>query len=393
MLICGEASGDLLGAEMIDALNNYPYPIIFSGIVGTECLKRGVTSLIPLADIAVMGFTEIFTSLPRLYRAKQVALNHIKTHKPDYVIMIDAFAFTHPIAVSVKKHHPEIKIIKYVPPKLWAWLPYRAKKMRGIYDIILATLPFEKEFFKSYGLETIFVGHSVTERIPKYDEYAIQNFREYYNLNPQAKNMLLLPGSRKKEIIKLLPVFLETAGLLKEKYSDLQFILPIAQGYETLLVPYKKQLDLFNIRIIHTIEDRFTAFHLADAALAASGTVSLELMMTNTPMVIAYKLSPMTAFFARYLVRLPSVSLLNIILKRNILPEFLQDMCQADKLTCPLSDILEKQQLYSTQLDAFIQGRNALIPHNNQGQSLIPSQAVAEAILQGLKQEKQNKLN
>ena len=357
MFVCGEASGDLLASELMTALKKQDQTLEFSGIVGATCEKQGIKSLVPLQEIAVMGITEIIPSIFRIKNAIHMAVQHIEAQKIDVLICVDAFAFTHRVAAKARAQNPDLKIIKYIPPKLWAWGAWRAKKLQSIYDLILASLPFEVDFFKQYNLDTEFVGHTVLERVPPFDREDQKIFIQKYNLDQSKKNILLLPGSRRAEIDTLLPIFLEVMAERPEH----DYLLPVAEGrldqVEGLLSEHHK---IDNLKLIHNIDDRFQAFYLSYAALAASGTVSLELMMTHTPSIIAYKMSWLTAFLAKRLVNVRYASLLNIMLDKMVFPELLQDNCNKNNILKAFDGLCDGGIKYQDQLKHFEEGRDLL---------------------------------
>lgn len=368
MVICAEDSGDLLAAELIQPLKEHIQDIEFTdSFVGSECQKQGLKTIDDLSIIAKMGFLEVLTLIPTVFRLRKKILNIIEQKKPDAVIMVDGFAFTHFIAKKIKKHYPQIKIIKYIAPKLWAWASWRAYKLKKIYDLILVCLPFEPEFFAKRHIKTIFVGHSVTQRISMIDHNQKQLLKQKYNIPDSKKIILLLMGSRHSEISQLMPIFLQTA----EKFSSdkYHFIIPIAYGkkhyFDNLSTDYT---------IITDTQERFKIFQIADVALAASGTVSLELMLCKVPTVIAYKVSWFTAKIASWLINVPYVTLLNIMVNQEIFPEYLQENCTPNKLYDALNDCLlnsnttEKHKKYcelGTELLYAKGNNNQKIPANH----------------------------
>lgn len=371
MMICAEDSGDLLASELVQSLRHENKNIEFTdSFVGTECQKQGLKTIENLSKIAKMGFFEILTLIPTIYTLRSKILNVIATQKPDVVVMVDGFAFTHFVAKKIKKLYPQVKIIKYIAPKLWAWASWRAYKLKNIYDLILVCLPFEPEFFAKKNIKTTFVGHSVTQRISVLSNEEKYNLKQKYQIADDKKIILLLPGSRHSEISRLMPVFLQVA----EKFNPEKhhFMLPIASGKEA----YFKNLP-DNYTLIKGTQERFKVFQIADAALAASGTVSLELMVCTVPTVIAYKVSWLTHKLAWLLITVPYATLLNIMLNKEVFPEFLQAKCNPDNLYHALDKILNDTETRKMQKEQCHIGTELLSVTDKDGQKIPANQAAA----------------
>lgn len=375
MMICAESSGDFLAAELVDSLKNKDSTLEFTdSVIGSECQKRGLNSIIDLSVIAKMGFVEILTLIPTLFKLRSQILKIIEMQKPDCIILVDGFAFTHFVAKKIRKKYPHIKLVKYIAPKLWAWAPWRAYKLRGVYDLILSCLPFETEFFKQKNIDVTFVGHSVLQRIKMLNSQEKQNFKQLHQIPNDKKVILLLPGSRHAEIIMLKPIFLNTA--YKFDTQTHHFIVPIASGKAHYFADLPK-----NYTVITQTEDRFKAFQISDTALAASGTVSLELMVCQVPTVIAYKVSWLTAKIAQWLVNVPYVTLLNIMMNKEIFPEFLQNNCQVNSLYLALYKNLYDIKTIDYQKQYCIKGTNSLSTYNENNTKIPPNSAAADQIL------------
>lgn len=363
LFLCAESSGDLLASELMNELKSYGLEhslnFQFSGIFGKSCESLGLKSLIPLSDIAVMGIFEIFSALGRLREAKNRVLDYVENHHIDMVICVDGFAFSHPLAVKIQKLSPHTKIIRYVAPKLWAWGNWRAKKLRGIYDVILSNLPFEPDFFKNYEIQTHFVGHSVTQRI----KTPIPEEKEY--------SILLLAGSRKSEITKLMPIFFEVL----DNYPNYPFVMPIADGQEKwFLDNYGQKLSHYqNLKLIDGTSERFEAFEKSYCAIAASGTVSLELMMADVPAVIIYKFSYLTQLLAKLLVKVKYATLLNILLDKMSFPEYIGENCRFDFIDESFIKLVKKEFLYDQIRQDFVIGRKFFKVYNETGQEITPT--------------------
>lgn len=371
MLICAEDSGDLLAAELVDALREKKSNIQFTdSFVGEACLERGINNPIaPLSSIAKMGFVEILSLIPTVFRLRQKIMHVISQQKPDCVVLIDGFAFTHFVAKKIKKHYPHIKLVKYIAPKLWAWAPWRAKKLKGVYDLILACLPFEPAFFEKYDLKAEFVGHSVLQRFKMIGDKEKEEFYKKLNIPKDKRIIVLLPGSRSSEIKPLWPIFQQVAKKFDpEKYH---FIVPIASGKQSYFIDLPDEFT-----VITNASDRFKAFQIADAALAASGTVSLELMVCKVPTVIAYKVSWLSSILAKLLIRVPYVTLLNIMLNKEVFPEYLQEKCKVKNLHKALDKTVHNVGYCNQIMHDCEKGINLL-----QKDNVAANQAAADAVL------------
>jgi lipid-A-disaccharide synthase len=370
MIICAESSGDFLVAELIDSLKLQFSDIQFThSLVGEECKKRGIHSVMPLSLIAKMGFVEILSLIPMILKLRSEIIKTIEIQKPDCVICVDGFALTHFIAKKIKKKYPQIKLVKYIAPKLWAWASWRAYRLK-IYDLVLVCLPFEVDFFQEKHIPVEFVGHSALERIKKIDNLAKQKFKNDYKIPQNKKNILLLLGSRDSEIQQLQSIFWQVAKKFDVKSHH--FIIPVADN---------KQEYFKNIPFEHTLifdsKHRFKAFQIADVALAASGTVSLELMICKVPTVIAYKVSWLTGKIAHFLVKIPYVTLLNIMFNKEIFPEFLQENCCINALYQAVYQSLYDDKIIQFQKEYCQKGIDMLSVYDENMHKKIPPSSVA----------------
>lgn len=339
MIVAGEVSGDVLGAELMRALKEQTEgQIRFSGVGGAEIEAEGISSLFPMTDIAVMGPREV---LPRarliLRRIRETAEAAIQ-FEPDALVIIDSPDFTHTVARRVHKRAPHIPIINYVSPSVWAWRQGRAVAMAGYLRRVLALLPFEPEFFASHGkLDCVYVGHPALQRIPSAGSGAA--FRARHNIEADAPLLLVLPGSRFNEVKRLQSVFGETAKSLKAAMPRLRVVVPVVPHVRVLVEASAAQWGVDAI-LIEGEDEKRGAFDAATAALAASGTVSLELGLARVPMVIGYKIDPIVAALLQYLLKVPSVVLVNLILDRPSVREFLQSFCTPANLAEALYPLL-----------------------------------------------------
>src|SRR6185437_222274 len=322
MLVCGEPSGDQLGAQLMVAIKRLAGDTVkIVGVGGLAMAREGLESLYSLDATAVMGLREVVPAIPRiLARVKQAADYAVQIH-PDALVVIDSPDFTHRIAKAVKTRDPSVKTVNYVAPQVWASRAYRARAMARYFDLILALFPFEVPFFEKYGLKAVFAGHPVIERRTKMT--GGDAFRAAHGIAGDAPLLALLPGSRTSEIRFIFPVFRQTVELLAKKIPDLVTVLPTVPHVAAKVREAAKGWPT-PIHILDGETDKFSAFDAADLALAASGTVTAELALARTPMVVAYRVGGLTYALAHWLMTVPHMTLINILLGRRAVPEFKQ---------------------------------------------------------------------
>ncbi len=347
MLVCGEPSGDQLGGELMAATKTLAPNVVFSGVGGDAMAAHGLKTLFPLDDTAVMGLAEVVPKIPVILRRVREAAAFALETRPDAVVLIDSPDFTHRIARRLKRLDPRIATVNYVAPQVWASRSYRARAMARYFDLVLALLPFEPQFFESYGLRTIFVGHPVIERAARMKGGA--DLRARLGVGADAPLLAVLPGSRTNEVRLLLPVFREAVARLAGEIPNLVSIIPLVphvaarvrEGTGAWPTP---------LHFIENDADKFAAFDAADAALAASGTVTTELALSGTPTVVGYKLGWFTYKLMRPLIHAPYATLVNIILGREAMPEFIQEDCTPENLATALLMLLRDDATRTRQL-------------------------------------------
>ena len=377
-LIAGEPSGDLLGSRLMRALESKTNGNVeFYGLGGDTMEHQGLKSLFDISDLAVMGLVEVIPSIPKVLKHIKQTVNHIKRIKPDIVITIDSWSFCSRIHKALRKLNLGIKQVHYVAPQVWAWKKRRAKTMYKYVDTLLALLPNEPQYFTKHHLPTYFVGHPVIESDALKADGDV--FRKKYGIEPSKQIISILPGSRHTEVTKLLPDFLLAAKLLHEQNPDTVFALPTVKTVVNRVKHMAKGCNI-PLYVLETEADRYSAFQASSAAIAASGTVALELAICNIPHIIAYKVAPLTYFMAKYLVKIKYVNLTNILLKKNIVPELLQDKCSPKNIVKHINEILKNGQSYETQMTGFAQVKNYLTSGNQ-----TPSENAADIILSLIK--------
>ncbi len=358
MLVAGEPSGDLLGAQLMKALKTLTSgAAIFTGVGGARMESEGLSSLFPMEDIAVIGLAGIVWRLPKLLARIRDCADFAAATKPDVLVLIDAPEFNHRVARRLRRIAPSVPIAIYVAPQVWASRPRRVFAMRWYVDHVLALLPFEPPVFEKAGIACTPVGHPVIERFPGRGEG--RAFRARHGISPEATVLAVLPGSRVNEVRRLMPVFRDAVDILSRRWPKLVAVMPTV---ETVGARVTAAAADFPVRAIVLDDERekFPAFEAADAALAASGTVSLELALAGTPMVIAYKADALTAFIVRRVITVTSLTLVNLIVGRAAVPELLQEDCTAEALAREVDRLLTDEVARDAQREAATAAIKAL---------------------------------
>ena len=377
-LIAGEPSGDMLGARLMRALKSQDSSIEFTGVCGDNMEKEGMHSLFDISDLAVMGLVEVIPSIPKVLRHIRETVQDIKEKKPDIVITIDSWSFSARVHKALRKQNIKVKQMHYVAPQVWAWKKKRAKTMYKYIDRLLTLFPNEPKYFTPYNLPTDFVGHPVVES--SMINADSKDFISQYSIPEDKKIALILPGSRHNEVANLLPIFLDVVDELKKTNKDLYFVLPTVKTVENRVRNILKQRNS-DILVINTQQERYSAAQSASFAIAASGTVALELAIINVPHIIAYKAPALTAWLVRHISNIKYVNLTNILLDKLIVPELLQDECNKENILKNVNLLLDKNSdLYKTQEKGFDELRQ------NLGVGKVrPSQKAAEIIINEIK--------
>lgn len=376
-VVAGEHSGDALGAKLMSAINAlHPGRFTFSGVGGHDMEREGLATLFPIEDVAVMGPLNILSALPRLMRRVYQTVDAALAAQPDLLVIIDSPEFTHPIAKRVRRRAPHIPIVDYVSPSVWAWRPGRAKRMRAYIDEILALLPFEPDAHARLGgPHCTYVGHPLSERLPEIANADAGALAQRLGITPGQPVLLVLPGSRRSEVERLIDVFGETVAKLSGDFKNLAVVLPVVPNLNDFVTARTRTWVVPPI-LLENASDKFAAMKLAQAALAASGTVTLELALAQLPMAVAYKVDPVAAPFLRRLITSKTVVLANLVLGENAFPEFLQQDCNATKLAAAIAPLLTDTPKRRTQCAAL-----ARVPARVALAHGTPSEAAANATL------------
>jgi lipid-A-disaccharide synthase len=360
-VVAGEHSGDVLGGNLLQSLRDKAggEAFKFSGVGGAHMEAAGLSSIFPLADVAVMGPAAIIARLPTLVRRIYQTVDAALAFDPHAVIIIDSPEFTHPIAKRIRRRRPEIPIVDYVSPSVWAWRPGRARKMRPYVDHLLALLPFEPEAHARLGgPECSYVGHPLIERAAWIDGLETESLRARLEFSTGRPVLVVLPGSRPSEVRRLMGSFGDAMRALRQEIGPIEIIMPTVPSVRPLieeaLAGWPQQPYL-----VEGEDDKFRAFKLASAALAASGTVTLELGVTGTPMVVAYRVDGL-AVRLRFLLKVPSIVLANLVLGENAFPEFIQEDCAGEKLAGALLPLLRDGRERSAQRAALAKIREKM---------------------------------
>ena len=338
-LTAGEASGDALGARLMSALRRRTGGAVrFSGVGGPLMAAEGLDSLFPMGELSVMGLAEILPRARRLLGRIAQTADALHAARPDVLVTIDSPGFNLRLAGRLRGR--SFPLVHYVAPQVWAWRPGRARKLPGLIDRLLALLPFEPEFFAAAGVDCRFVGHPVIESgAGKSDP---ERFRAAHAIG-SAPLLVVLPGSRRTEVQRHLAIFREAAARLQERWPDLACAIPAAPAVVGEVASAALRWPGPAI-VIGGVEAKFDAFAAANAALAASGTVALELALSNCPAAIAYRAHPVTAAIVRRLIRVKRVSLANLLLDEDLQPELLQESCRPELLAAALAPMLASSQ-------------------------------------------------
>lgn len=349
-LIATEESGDRLGSSLMKALRRrLGDSVRFEGVGGRSMAREGLESLFPIEELSIMGFAAVMKQLPMIMRRIRGTADAVIAAAPDMLVIIDSPDFTHRVARRVRARRRGLPIVDYVSPSVWAWRSGRARAMRSYVNHVLALLPFEPEAYRRLeGPPCSYVGHPLLEQVGVLRPDAQERQRR----DAEPPTLLVLPGSRRSEIRHHLSVFGETIGVLQQSIPEIDVILPttphLVDEITAALATWPRRP-----RVVVGEDDKRAAFRVARAALAKSGTVTLELALAGVPMVAAYKAGRVEAWIARRVIRVSSVILANLVICENVIPEFLQEDCVPDKLAPALREVLMDSPMRQRQLAAF----------------------------------------
>lgn len=336
-IVAGEISGDKLGAGLIKAIQKRHPDTQFTGIAGPEMMEAGCQSLFPQEKLAVMGLVEILSHFRELYQIRKQLLNHFLENPPDIFIGIDSPEFN--LGLEEKLKQAGIKTVHYVSPQVWAWREGRLARIARSTDLILTVLPFEEDYYKKHQIPACFIGHSLADNIP--DTVDKQPAREKLNLPADRKIIALMPGSRAKEWHYHMQLFIQTAIWCAAHDKQIHFVVALVN--QKAQDKFEAQLQETGVKLPITLiqNNSYDSISSADAVLTVSGTASLEIMLLKRPMVIAYRMAWLTYLIAQRLVKLPYISLPNLLANEETVPEFIQDQATPKRLGQALLQWLE----------------------------------------------------
>lgn len=375
MIIAGEASGDMYGARLVEEAHRLDSSVRFFGIGGQAMRTAGVETLVDSRDMAVMGFVEVVAHFGVIYRAFRLMESLLKLRKPDLLILIDYPGFNLRLAAKAKK--AGVKVLYFITPQVWAWHASRARKIARLVDHAAVILPFEVPIFEKEGLPVTFVGHPLLDMaVPSMTREAAQ---QQFDLAVDRRTIGLFPGSRKREINALLPVMLESAALLKERFPDLQFILPLAPGLDRSLVDAGLSAASVDVTVVEG--KNYDVIQVCDLIIAASGTVTMEIALFGVPMVIVYKMAPLTYAIGRRLVQVEHAGICNIIADERVVPELIQDEAEPGRIFAEVESMLVDEVRYAEIREKLLGVRARL------GEPGAPARvaAIAMQLIEGIK--------
>jgi len=367
-LVAGEASGDALGARLMHAIAARRPGIEFAGIGGGAMAAEGLLSLFPIRELSVMGLVEV---VPRIFHLRSLlrrTVADIRRRAPDVLVTIDAPGFT--LRVLRGLQPTRLRRAHYVAPQVWAWREGRVKHYPGLWDELLCLLPFEPGFFAGHGLAARFVGHPVLESGAEAGDAA--RFRGRHSIGPDAKIVTVMPGSRQTEVSRLMPILEETIKRLPDRVVA---VVPIAGPVEEVV---RQRTGSWPIRPILVTDkaEKYDAFAASSAALTKSGTSTLELALANVPMLVTYRVNPLSHAIAKGMIKAKYASLLNLLLDRPVVPELLQYESRPDRLAAELHRLLSDRTAVERQRQGFREALTMLRPASGS-----PSECAADAVL------------
>ncbi|MBL8631534.1 MAG: lipid-A-disaccharide synthase [Rhodospirillaceae bacterium] len=372
-VVAAEPSGDHIGALLIKALKEEAQGRIrIAGIGGPAMVKAGLRSLFNPADLALLGIFEVLPKARMVLKRVAQTVADIETRNPAVLVTIDSWGFTGRIHERLAKKNSLIKRVRYVAPQVWAWRPGRAKQLARWIQHLMTLFPFEPPYFTKYGLETSWVGHPVLESGA--DKGDAARFRQAHDISADETLLTVLPGSRSGEVSRLLGVFGDTVRALAQQVPNLRIVVPTVANVEARV---RAGVAAWPGQPIVVMADHYDAFAASRAALAASGTVSLELAMAGLPHVIAYKVNPLSALALRMLIKTKFVNLVNVLLGRVAVPERLQGDCNGSVLTADMLRLMNDEAVREAQKADFKTALAKLAP-----EGLTPSRQAARKVLE-----------
>jgi lipid-A-disaccharide synthase len=352
--VAGEASADLHGSSLASAIKRLDPHVVLCGIGGDKMQQAGVRILISSSEMAVVGLTEAVFRARTILKAYRVLKALIKSASPDLLILIDYPDFNIRMAGLAKRYH--IPVLYYISPQVWAWRRGRVRKISRRVDRMAVILPFEEAFYREHGVNVTYVGHPLMDAIP--DRPDPQRIRSDRGLDSHRHTLALLPGSRKEEVKHLAPIMVRAAEILKGRYPNMRFVLPLAPTIQADYVEPFTSSKTAHIEI--SASGLYEVLRPCNAALVASGTATLETAIMGVPMVIAYKVSPLSYWVGRRVIKIPHIGLVNLVAGERVVPELIQDEVTPERLAAEASTILDRREVREEMVQKLEEVRNRL---------------------------------
>jgi lipid-A-disaccharide synthase len=373
-IVTGEPSGDILASRLMQSLVKLRPDVQFAGMGGETMTALGFKSLFDISEISVMGFWEVVPKLPLILKRMKQVVADIERLQPDVIVTVDSWGFVSTLLGRLKKKKIDIPRVNYVAPQVWAWKKGRARKVAQLVDRLMTLWPYEPQYFEKFGLRCDFVGHPVVENTADLNDDLVA-FKKQHGIPQQGTLLCVLPGSRRSEIRRLIPVFKKVAARLSLRFPDLFLIIPtvaaiadeVRQAFADVPIPHC---------VILGQRERYNAFRASRFAIAASGTVTLELAALHVPHVIAYTFSPITNWIADRLVK-SKANLINILADKFVIPEFVLDDCRDDLIYQTTADLMEHPDKAQAQVEEAQKCFSSLKPAN-----MLPSEKAASVVLE-----------
>lgn len=379
-IIAGEASGEVLGAKLIDEIKQQFLAkndtAEFVGVGGKSMQEAGLRSIFAMEDLSIMGFVEILPHLLKILKRIRQTAREIMLEKPDFIITIDSPDFNFRVMEKVKKY-TKAKKIHLIAPSVWAYREKRASKVASLYDLLLVILPFEPPYFAKYNLKTVFIGHPIMENAPdmKKKDGASSRFRDRHGFYADDTLLYVTPGSRKGEVKKIFPEFIAAINILKDQVSNLSVVIPVVEKTRNVVTRMAKSLNV-KYAIIER-DEKSDALFAADFSLAKSGTNTLEASLYGLPMVVCYKVNLVTYILAKILLKIRFANLINLIMESEIIPELIQQSCNAKNIAQRLEIIIANRKISQLQ----IENSQVALKILGMGSDVKPTHKAVEAIL------------
>ncbi len=373
-IVTGEPSGDALGGALIAALRERTGGILrIAGIGGERMAEQGLASLVPLADLAVMGVTEVLPRAPLILRRVRETVAAIRRLRPDAVVTIDSSGFSWRVAHGLRRRGERLPLIHYVAPMVWAWRPGRARRMARWYDHLLTLLPFEPPYFERVGLPASYVGHPVIESGAGAGDGA--RFRAAHGIAPDAVVLTVLPGSRGGEVRRLIPLFGAALPLLEAAVGPFRIVVPTVATVADAVTEGVRGWPGQPV-VVRGVAAKYDAFAASRAALASSGSVALELALARVPMVVAYRTSALTQLMLNWFLKVNQANLINLILERSLVPELVRRDGTAAQLADAVATVIRDERVRAAHLAGYDEAMRRL-----GAGGMSPSRQAADRIL------------